>query len=55
MHNSKSYSDVVTSKHHFNVILMWQGSKLLIWTEISHSLGLQKSTTNEIRLHEMVV
>ena len=29
--------------------------RLQIWTEISHSLGLQKSTTYEIKLHEMVV
>ena len=29
--------------------------RLHIWTEISHSLGLQKSTANQIRLNEMVV
>ena len=26
-----------------------------LWKEISHSLGLQKSTANQIRLNEMVV
>ena len=36
---------------------MWQGPifQLQIWTEISHSLGLQKSTANQIRLNDMVV
>ena len=56
MHNSKSYTDVVTSKD-MKAILMWQGPifRLQIYTEISSSLDLQKSTTYEIRLHEMVV
>ena len=56
MHNSKGFTDVVTRKH-MKVIQIWQGSifRLQIWTEISHSLNLQKSTTKQIRLHEMVV
>ena len=29
--------------------------RLQIWTEISHSLGLKKSTANQIQLNEMVV
>ena len=39
---------------HLNVIGV-QFFRLQIWAEISHSLGLQKSTTYEIRLHEMLV
>ena len=57
MHNSKSYTDVVTRKH-MEAFYMWHGSnffRLQIWTEISHCLGLQISTTYEIRLHKMVV
>ena len=37
---------------------MWQGVQffmLQIWTEISNSLGLQKSTANQIRMNEIVV
>ena len=29
--------------------------RLQIWIEISHRLGLQKSTVNQIRLNEMLV
>ena len=43
-----------THVSHLNVTRV-QFFRLPIWTEISHSLGLQKSTTYRIRLHEMVV
>ena len=42
MHNSKSYTDVVTRKH-MKVIKMWQGSNISSCKfehKISHSLGL---------------
>ena len=42
MRSIKSFTDVVTRKH-MKAIL------------ISHSLGLQKSTSNQIWLNEMVV
>ena len=43
-----------THESHLNVTGV-QFFRLQIRTEISHGLGLQKSTTNQIRLHEMVV
>ena len=43
-----------THESHLNVRGA-QFFRLQILTEISYSLGLQKSTTYEIRLHEMVV
>ena len=55
MHNSKSFADVVARKD-MKAILMWQGSSFSGYkflTEISHSLGPQKFTTNQVRLHEM--
>ena len=39
---------------HLNVIGV-QFFHLQVLTEISHSLGLEKSTTNQDQLHEMVV
>ena len=57
MRNSKSFTNVVTRKPMkaiFNVSGV-QFFRLQIQTKISHSLGLQKSTTYEIQLHEMVV
>ena len=41
-----------TEKCHLNVKGV-QFFRLQIWTEISHSLGLQKSTANQIRLEEL--
>ena len=43
-----------TEKCHWEVTGV-QFFRLQIWTEISHSLGLQKSTANQIRLNEIVV
>ena len=42
MHNSKKITDVETHESHLNVTGV-QFFGLQIWTEISHSLGLQKS------------
>ena len=39
---------------HLNVTGV-QFFRLQIWTEISHSLGLQKFTVNQIRLNETLV
>ena len=57
MHNIKSFMDFVTRKH-MKAISMWQGVQyfiLRIWTEISHSLGLQKSNNWDIWVDKMVV
>ena len=43
-----------THESHLNVTGV-QFFRLHIWTVISLSLGLQKSTANQIRLNEMVV
>ena len=43
-----------TEKCHLNVTGV-QFVRLQIWTETSHSLCLQKSTANQIRLNEIVV
>ena len=57
MHNSNSFANVgtgETQESHLNVTGV-QFFRLPIWTEISHGFNLQLSTTNQIRLHEMVV
>ena len=43
-----------TYESHLNVSGV-QFFRLQIWTETLHSLGLQKSSANQIRLNEMVV
>ena len=50
------FTDIVTRKH-MKVIKMWQGSNFsgYKFEQKSHSLGLQKSTANQIRLNETVV
>ena len=43
-----------THESHLNVTGV-QFFRIQIWTEISHSLGLQTSTANQIRLNEMEI
>ena len=43
-----------THKSHLNVTGV-QFFRIQIWTEISHSLGLQTSTANQIQLNEMEI
>ena len=43
-----------THESHLNVTGV-QFFRIQIWTEISHSLGLQISTANQIKLNEMEI
>ena len=48
------HNNIKTEKCNWEVTGV-QFFRLQIWTEISHSLGLQRSTANQIQLNEIVV